>query len=231
METVVETFGLAGARPCPEAGYAVVGAGGEDVPQGVPVHRPDGVVVGVLDTVSGVDGLWGCIAWVGGVVGGDGRCGSRGAVGFVEEVVIDGAVVAAGGKKGSVHRMPCECRDVLFEAAEEADVAHHTEVEDTGCLVSGASCEELAAGGLEHGFRNGVLVAVESSETAACSGVPELDLVVFGAGDEEAFCRVPVYRFGIPLVAGEDGFFDAACKVEYLESGVVTCGDELVVVG
>lgn len=80
---VVEAVAFAGAGARPEAGYSVVGAGGEDVAEWVPVEGPDGEVVGVLEAVGGMDGLCGGVAWVGGVVGGyGGHCAGR-AVRFV----------------------------------------------------------------------------------------------------------------------------------------------------
>lgn len=96
MVAVVETvdFARAGARP--EAGHTVIGTGGEDVAQGVPVEGPDGVFVGVLDAMGRVDGLGRRVGGVGCVIGGNGSYGAGGVIGFVEEVVVDGAVVAAG---------------------------------------------------------------------------------------------------------------------------------------
>ena len=95
MVFVFETIGFARTGAGPEAGDAVVGAGGEDVADGVPVDGPDGEFVRVLYFVSGVDGLGGGAGGVGAVVGryGDGLT-SRG-VGLVEEVVVDTAVYTA----------------------------------------------------------------------------------------------------------------------------------------
>jgi len=62
----------------------------------VPVKGPDGVFVGVLDAMGGVDGLGRRVGGVGCIVGGNGGYGARGIIGLVEEVVVDGAVVTAG---------------------------------------------------------------------------------------------------------------------------------------
>ena len=96
MIAIVEAVDLARAGAGPEAGYAVVGAGGEDVAYRVPVEGPYGVFVCMLEAVGGVDGLSGSVDGVGGVVGGDSGCGAWRIVGFVEEEVVDGAVIAAG---------------------------------------------------------------------------------------------------------------------------------------
>ena len=95
MVFVFETIGFAGAGAGPEAGDAVVGAGGEDVADGVPVDGPDGEFVRVLDFVSGVDGLGGGAGGVGAVVGGDGDSLTSRGVGLVKEVMVDTAVYTA----------------------------------------------------------------------------------------------------------------------------------------
>ena len=103
---IFETICFAGAGAGPEAGDAVVGAGGEDVPDGMPVDGPDGEFVGVLNFVGGVDGLSRGGGGVGAVVGGDGRGLGGGRVGLVEEVVVDAAVYAACGEEGGVEGVP-----------------------------------------------------------------------------------------------------------------------------
>ncbi len=60
-------------------------------------------------------------------------------------------------------------------AFEEADVAHHSEVEDTSCLVAGGGGEALAFDFFEDGFGDGIFVSVEGCEASACTGIPELD--------------------------------------------------------
>lgn len=141
MEAVVETvdFARAGARP--EAGYTIIGTRGEDMAQGVPVEGPDGVFVGVLDAMCGVDGLGRRVGGVGCVIGGNGGYGAWRVIGFVEEVVIDGAVVTAGRKKVGVNGMPGESRDILLEAAKETNVSHHAEIEDS-CYLIASTCRQ-----------------------------------------------------------------------------------------
>jgi len=67
---VFRILGVARSWPCPEACYAVVRAGGEDVAKRVPVKGPDSEVVSVLDTVGWVYGLRGRVLRVGGIVWG-----------------------------------------------------------------------------------------------------------------------------------------------------------------
>ena len=64
--------------------------------------------------------------------------------------------------------------------SQQADIAHHPEVEDPSCLVSSTSCQKVSAMTFKNCFGNGVLVAVQGCETSPISGIPELDLVVFG---------------------------------------------------
>ena len=95
MVFVFEAIGFTRASAGPEAGDAVVGAGGEDVADGVPVDGPDCEFVRVLDFVSGVDGLGGCTGRVGAIVWRDGDSLTGGGVGLVEKVVVDTAVYTA----------------------------------------------------------------------------------------------------------------------------------------
>lgn len=164
---VLEDLGVAWAGAGPEAGDAVVGARGEDVAERVPVERPDGVVVGVLDLVRGPDGLGGCGGRVRAVVGGDGELLARRRVGGVEEVVEEGAVHAAGGEQVGVDGVPLDGGNVLFVALEEADVAHHAEVEDAGGLVARRGGQAGAADPLERDLCDGALVPVEGGQASA----------------------------------------------------------------
>jgi len=107
----------------------------------VPVEGPDGVFVGVLDAMGGVDGLGRRVGGVGCVVGGNSSYGAGGIIGLVEEVVVDGAIVAAGREEVGVNGMPGESGDILLEAAEETDVSHHAEIEDSCCLVA-STCRQ-----------------------------------------------------------------------------------------
>lgn len=62
----------------------------------MPVEGPDGIFVGVLDAMGGVDGLGRRVGGVDCVVGGNSGCGAWRVIGLVEKVVVNGAVVAAG---------------------------------------------------------------------------------------------------------------------------------------
>lgn len=224
---------LALARPgtCPEASAAVVASGTEDVAERMPGERPDGEGMRVINAVGGPDGLGESGGRIRRIVGWDGKCGALGCVWFVEQVVQDAAVVAAGSHEVGVDGVPGESCDLFIMAAEEADVAHHAQVEDAGDVIAGTCGEELASVRIEGGFDDGVLVAVEGGEAAAGAGVPELDLVVFAAGDEEAFGGVPVDGFGFPAVAGDRLVFLGGGEVEDFQRGVVAGGDEFAVVG
>ena len=62
----------------------------------MPIEGPYGVFMCMLEAVSRVDGLSRSVGGIGGVVGRDGGCGAWRIVGFVEEEVVYGAVIAAG---------------------------------------------------------------------------------------------------------------------------------------
>ena len=138
--TVVDVACVAGSWARPETCDAVVGARREDVAERVPVQRPDGEVVGVLDAMGGVYGLYGGVLRVGRIVGGGGGCGAGGWVLLVEQVVVDAAVDAARGQQVLVHGVPGHGDDVLFVPLEEQDVAHHADIEDACGVVTGACC-------------------------------------------------------------------------------------------
>lgn len=116
-------------------------------------------------------------------------------------------------------------------ALQEEDVAHHAEIEDACCLVFCAGGEEVAFQWFEEGFGDHVFMPVERREAASCARVPELDLMVFAAGDEQAFGGVPVDGFGVPAVAGQGGFFAAAGEVPDFQRCVVRGGHEFGVGG
>lgn len=69
-------------------------------------------------------------------------------------------------------------------------------------------------------------MAVEGSQTPAGAGVPKLDLVVLGSGDQEALGRMPIARFCIPAVARQHQFAHAGGEVEDLQCRVVRGRDE-----
>jgi hypothetical protein len=62
--SVLEDIHVSWSSPCPEARYAVIGAGRKEVAHWVPVKRPDGVVVGIGQLVHWPDGLGGSRRWV-----------------------------------------------------------------------------------------------------------------------------------------------------------------------
>lgn len=75
--------------------------------------------------------------------------------------MLEAAVAAGGAEEGVVERVPGQGHDFFLVAFEEEDVAHHAEVEDAGGGVASAGCEEGAADGVEEGFGDGVLMAVQ----------------------------------------------------------------------
>lgn len=225
--SIVCPGGVSGAGTRPEAGDAVVGAGGEDVAEGVPVEGPDGEVVGVLEFVCGVDSLGGGVLGVSGVVGGGCGGNAMGRVLLVEEPVEDGAVDAAGGQQVLVQRVPRHGRDVFFVAAQEQDVAHHAEVEDPGGVVTGARSHHVAENGFEQSLCYGILVSTEGGQTAACPRVPQLDRVVLGPRAEQSLCGVPIDRPHLPAVSRQRRLLLARGEVPNLQRLVVRGGDEL----
>lgn len=99
--------------------------------------------------------------------------------------------------------MPGESRDILLEAAEETDVSHHAEIEDSSCLIASTRRQQLASQRFEHCFGHCVFVPMECRETSARSWIPELHLMIFGARYQETFRRMPVYRLCIPLMPSQ----------------------------
>ena len=78
-----------------------------------------------------------------------------------------------------MNRVPCKRRDIFFMPLEQADVSHHAQIKDTGCLVASARREQYSSVGLKRGFGYGVFMAVERCQASPIARVPELDLVVF----------------------------------------------------
>ena len=68
-------------------------------------------------------------------------------------------------------------------------------------------------------------------QTAPGPRVPELDRVVLGAGDEQAFVRMPVDRLDLPPVPRQHRLLGAGRKVPNLQRGVVGARNELGVGG
>ena len=214
---VLETIRLTGTRAGPEACYAIIGAGAEDVPERMILHAPDGVLVRPGKTRGGLkDGIGGvCVA----------------AWDLIDEVVVHRAVGPAGGDDAGVGGVPGERADVFFVAAEDGEVFHRPQVEDAACLVTRTGGEEVATGGLEDGFRDSVFMAVEGGEATGGTRVPEFNEVVLGAGNNEAFGGVPVDGFDVPAVSSEGALFHTFVEVPELEGAVVGGGDEFGVRG
>lgn len=127
--------------------------------------------------------------------------------------------------------MPGESGNVLLMALQEADVAHHAEIENSGSLVSGRSCQASAANLFKNNLGDGTLVAMESREAATGARIPQLDQVILGTRNKQALGRMPIDTLRIPTVTLELGFHLTHGKVEDLEGRVVTGSDKLGVVG
>lgn len=127
--------------------------------------------------------------------------------------------------------MPSQARGFLFVRFKETNISHHTQVKDPWCRVSCARRQKLATPWFEFGLGDGIFMSMKRSQTSACPGIPEFDLMVFGAGDQQAFRRMPVYRFSIPSMTGQYRFLDASSKIENLESRIITSSHEFAIVG
>jgi hypothetical protein len=95
MVAVSKTIRVPGSGACPESGYAVVGARGEDVSDRVPVERPDSKVVGVTDAVRRVDYLGWRSGRVGAVPRGESVGSARRGIRFVKEIMEEAAIGSA----------------------------------------------------------------------------------------------------------------------------------------
>lgn len=55
--------------------------------------------------------------------------------------------------------------------------------------------------------------------------------MVLGSRDQESFGWVPIARFYIPVMAGENRVAHAGCKVKYFQRRIIRCGQEFSVTG
>jgi hypothetical protein len=131
--------------------------------------------------------------------------------------VEERAIHTASAEEVGVDGMPGESGNVLLVALQEANVAHHAEIENSGSLVSGRRCQASAANLLEKDLGDSALVAMESREAAAGARIPQLDQVILGTGNKQALGRMPIDTLRIPAVTLELGFHLTHGKVKDLE--------------
>jgi hypothetical protein len=55
--------------------------------------------------------------------------------------------------------------------------------------------------------------------------------MIFGPGNQQSFCWMPIQTSDLPLMARQGGFFDATGKVEYLDCGIVAGRGKLCIRG
>src|SRR5579862_7646258 len=95
MVAASKTIHVPGSGACPESGYTIVRARGKDVPDRVPVKRPNSKIVGVTDTVRRVD----CLGWGSGRVGavprGESVRSARRGIRFIKEIMEEAAIGSA----------------------------------------------------------------------------------------------------------------------------------------
>lgn len=114
---------------------------------------------------------------------------------------------------------------------KNADVTHHTQIKYPGRLVARRGRQKIAIHSRKSGSCHGILVAVQRSQTSCGSRVPEFDLVIFRAGNQQALGGVPIARFDIPVVASQNGIRSSRGEIEDLQRGVIRRGEEFCVAG
>lgn len=150
----------------------------------------------------------------------------------VEEVVAHGAVVGGGGYHRRVDRVPLDTRQVGILVANNQEIFHGPQVENTARSVAGYRRQEPAgACGLKPGFGDGVLVAVEGGNAVRSSRIPEFDQIILGARDYETHAGVPVRTLDVPVVPGKRPFFFSVIKIPNFHRRVVGSGQKFGVVG
>lgn len=96
--------------------------------------------------------------------------------------------------------MPCQGRNGFLVATKNANVPHHTEVEDSRGLVARRGSEKIAVYARKSSSRHSVLMAVKRSQAPRGPRIPEFDLVILGSRNQQPLCRMPIARLNIPIV-------------------------------
>lgn len=137
--------------------------------------------------------------------------------------MIERTILSTSRDKVTVNRVPCQRRNRLVMASQNANIAHHPQIKYPRGLISRRSSKEVAVHTREPRRCDGVFVAVEGRQTAASARIPELNLVVLRSRNNQTLSRVPVARLDIPVVSGQCCVGRSGCKVENFESCVIGC--------
>ena len=74
-------------------------------------------------------------------------------------------------------------------------------------------------------------MAVESSQAPSSPGIPELDLVIFRPRNQQSFCRMPITRLDVPVVAGQRCVAGHCREIPNLQGRVIRCRRKLGIAG
>ena len=119
--------------------------------------------------------------------------------------------------------VPANNRDLSVLSLEAVDlIVSLSDVEDFDSLVFAACDEPVAIDGIPSHLVDCVVVRGYVLENfAACTRVPNLDVVILTAGEDQRLGRVPVARPHIRSMIGEDKFLLRSGKVEHDRTSII----------
>ena len=104
--------------------------------------------------------------------------------------------------------MPGDYGDLVLVALKAVELGIAlTDVEDFALAIATACQEPVTINWVPSHLVDGRVVSVNLVNTfATLSWVPDFDILVFAASKDEGFLRVPVARFDVRAMLGEDKF-------------------------
>jgi hypothetical protein len=193
------------ARPvaAPELGLPIVGARGQYVSGGMPLHVPDGHIVGVGDA------------------------GRRLFRSLRPDVPVqEGSVHSTGGKYRLIQRMPSDAGHLLVMALERAQFPHGPNIVHLNELVSAGGQEPVAIVVPCH-LGDGVLVSVEGAQVGSAPRIPKLDEIVFRSGTNDRRPWMPRHGLHVPAMPLQNPLLGPGGPIPNADGGVVTTRREL----